>query len=146
MTRDRLTNKALLLAAASLASMTCSGAAFAQQSSTTQGTLGNAPGINPTSLVGHGFGAAEIAKVEAALRSAFDIRFVFNQWTLGEEFCTGVLGIPVEKLRDPAFDLLLTGESSFDDLPTVLPRLASGELRALCHTVAYAPEEPPCSA
>jgi len=28
----------------------------------------------------------------------------------------------------------------------VLPRLASGELRALCHTVAYAPEEPPCSA
>jgi len=42
-TRDRLTNKALLLAAASLASMTCSGAAFAQQSSTTQGTLGSAP-------------------------------------------------------------------------------------------------------
>jgi TonB-dependent receptor len=42
-TADRLTNKALLLAAASLASMTCSAAAFAQQSSTTQGTLGSAP-------------------------------------------------------------------------------------------------------
>ena len=70
------------------------------------GTLGNAPDINPTALIGHGFGPAEIAKIEAALPTAFDIRFVFNQWTLGEEFCTGVLGIPAEKLRDPAFDLL----------------------------------------
>ncbi len=70
------------------------------------GTLEGAPGINPTSLLGHGFGAEEIARVEAALPSAFDIRFVFNQWTLGESFCTGVLGIPAEKLRDPAFDLL----------------------------------------
>ncbi|MEL6519223.1 MAG: adenosylcobalamin-dependent ribonucleoside-diphosphate reductase, partial [Pseudomonadota bacterium] len=63
------------------------------------GTLGNAPGINHTSLVGHGFGKAEIDKIEAALPSAFDIRFVFNQWTLGEEFCTGTLGIPAEKLN-----------------------------------------------
>ncbi len=70
------------------------------------GTLGNAPGINHTSLVGHGFGQAEIDKVETALPSAFDIRFVFNQWTLGPEFCTGTLGIPAEKLNDPTFDLL----------------------------------------
>ena len=70
------------------------------------GTLDGAPEINPTALIGHGFGRAEIEKIEAALPTAFDIRFVFNQWTLGEEFCTGVLGIPAEKLRDPAFDLL----------------------------------------
>jgi ribonucleoside-diphosphate reductase alpha chain len=70
------------------------------------GSFGNAPGINPTALVGHGFGPEEIAKIEAALPTAFDIRFVFNQWTLGAEFCTRVLGIPAEKLRDPAFDLL----------------------------------------
>ncbi|MEO0387943.1 MAG: vitamin B12-dependent ribonucleotide reductase, partial [Pseudomonadota bacterium] len=69
-------------------------------------TLGNAPGINPTTLVGHGFGAEEIRKVEAELPSAFDIRFVFNQWTLGEAFCRDVLGIPDEKLADPGFDLL----------------------------------------
>ncbi|NNK79750.1 MAG: vitamin B12-dependent ribonucleotide reductase, partial [Litoreibacter sp.] len=69
-------------------------------------TLGNAPGINHTSLVGHGFGEAELAKIEAALPSAFDIRFVFNQWTLGEEFCTGTLGIPAAKLNDPSFDML----------------------------------------
>ncbi|MEM9426296.1 MAG: vitamin B12-dependent ribonucleotide reductase [Pseudomonadota bacterium] len=70
------------------------------------GTIGNAPGINHTTLIGHGFGKAELDKIEAALPSAFDIRFVFNQWTLGEEFCTGTLGIPAEKLTDPSFDLL----------------------------------------
>ncbi|MEO0936879.1 MAG: vitamin B12-dependent ribonucleotide reductase [Pseudomonadota bacterium] len=70
------------------------------------GTIGNAPVINHTSLAGHGFGPAELAKVDAALESAFDIRFVFNQWTLGEEFCSGVLGIPAAKLNDPTFDLL----------------------------------------
>ncbi len=70
------------------------------------GTIGNAPGINHTSLIGHGFTTNEIEKIEAALGSAFDIRFVFNQWTLGEEFCTNVLGIPAEKLNDPTFELL----------------------------------------
>jgi len=70
------------------------------------GSIGNAPGINHTTLVGHGFGANELAKVDAALAQAFDIRFVFNQWTLGEEFCTQVLGIPADKLNDPTFDLL----------------------------------------
>ncbi|MEO0485117.1 MAG: vitamin B12-dependent ribonucleotide reductase [Pseudomonadota bacterium] len=71
------------------------------------GSLGNAPGINHTALIGHGFGKAEIDKIEAALPSAFDIRFVFNQWTLGAEFCTDVLGIPAAKLNDPSFDLLI---------------------------------------
>jgi ribonucleoside-diphosphate reductase alpha chain len=70
------------------------------------GTIGNAPGINHTSLIGHGFGEAQLARIEAALGAAFDIRFVFNQWTLGEEFCAGVLGIPAAKLNDPTFDLL----------------------------------------
>ncbi|MFN2306089.1 MAG: vitamin B12-dependent ribonucleotide reductase, partial [Paracoccaceae bacterium] len=70
------------------------------------GSLGQAPGINHTSLIGHGFGQAELDKVEGALKSAFDIRFVFNQWTLGEAFCTKTLGIPAAKLNDPTFDLL----------------------------------------
>ncbi|NDW44107.1 vitamin B12-dependent ribonucleotide reductase [Ruegeria sp. PrR005] len=70
------------------------------------GSIGNAPGINHTSLTGHGFGPNELSKIEAALESAFDIRFVFNQWTLGQEFCTQVLGIPDTKLNDPTFDLL----------------------------------------
>ena len=70
------------------------------------GTIGNVPGINHTSLIGHGFGQKELDKIEAALPSAFDIRFVFNQWNLGEEFCKKTLGIPTEKLNDPSFDLL----------------------------------------
>ncbi|WP_293451625.1 vitamin B12-dependent ribonucleotide reductase [Planktotalea sp.] len=69
-------------------------------------SIGNAPGINHTSLIGHGFGANELAKIDGALAAAFDIRFVFNQWTLGEEFCTAILGIPKAKLNDPTFDLL----------------------------------------
>ena len=69
-------------------------------------SLGNCPGINTTALIGHGFGPRELEKIEAALPTAFDIRFVFNQWTLGEDFCTGTLGIPAEKLNDPTFDIL----------------------------------------
>ena len=70
------------------------------------GTIGQAPAINHTSLIGHGFGPTQIEKIEAALPSAFDIRFVFNQWTLGADFCTETLGIPSAKLNDPTFDLL----------------------------------------
>ena len=69
-------------------------------------SLGNCPGINHAALVGHGFGPRELEKVDAALASAFDIRFVFNQWTLGEDFCKGTLGIPAARLADPSFDLL----------------------------------------
>ncbi|WP_347266806.1 vitamin B12-dependent ribonucleotide reductase [Paracoccus sp. (in: a-proteobacteria)] len=69
-------------------------------------SLGNCPGINHASLIGHGFGPRELERIDAALASAFDIRFVFNQWTLGETFCRETLGIPAEKLADPGFDLL----------------------------------------
>jgi hypothetical protein len=47
------------------------------------------------------------------------------------------LAIALDLLRDPAFDALLTGESRFDELPDVLPRLASGTLAALCHVINY---------
>ncbi|MEP2027780.1 MAG: vitamin B12-dependent ribonucleotide reductase [Paracoccaceae bacterium] len=70
------------------------------------GSMGNAPGINHSSLTAHGFGPAELAKVDGALESAFDIRFVFNQWNLGTDFCTQKLGIPADQLNDPSFDLL----------------------------------------
>ncbi len=45
--------------------------------------------------------------------------------------------LALELLRDPAFDTLLTGTSPFEALPDVLPRLATGELAALCHTISY---------
>ena len=57
------------------------------------------------------------------------------------------LAMALRLLRDPAYDVLLTGDSPFADLPAVMPRLASGALPALCHTVSYAgsEEETPCS-
>ncbi|MAM60616.1 vitamin B12-dependent ribonucleotide reductase [Maritimibacter sp. UBA3975] len=70
------------------------------------GSLGNAPGINTQALMNKGFGQAEIEKVEKGLTSAFDIRFIFNQWSLGEEFCKNDLGLTDAQLNDPAFDLL----------------------------------------
>lgn len=45
--------------------------------------------------------------------------------------------LALELLRDPAFDALLTGESTFDELPEVMGKLASGSLPALCHTIDY---------
>ena len=56
------------------------------------------------------------------------------------------LALALELLRDDAFDCLLTGESPFETLPDVMPRLASGELPALCHAVTYDAGEAPCSA
>ncbi|MFG2141453.1 dehydrogenase [Streptomyces sp. NPDC048650] len=47
------------------------------------------------------------------------------------------LTLALELLADPAFDALITGESPFEDLPAVLPRLASGDLPALCHRIRY---------
>jgi threonine dehydrogenase-like Zn-dependent dehydrogenase len=47
------------------------------------------------------------------------------------------LALAMELLADPAYDALITGDCRFDDLPAVLPRLASGELPALCHRVTY---------
>jgi threonine dehydrogenase-like Zn-dependent dehydrogenase len=47
------------------------------------------------------------------------------------------LALALELLRDPAFDVLVTGESRFQELPDVLSRLASGRLQALCHTITY---------
>src|SRR5262249_44183143 len=71
------------------------------------GTLSNAPGINHTTLKAKGFTDAAIAKIEAALPTAFDIKFVFNKWTLGEEFCVETLGIPAVQLALPSFDMLI---------------------------------------
>jgi NADPH:quinone reductase-like Zn-dependent oxidoreductase len=55
------------------------------------------------------------------------------------------LALALDLLRDPAFDVLLTGESQFGELPDVMPRLAAGSLPALCHTITYG-EGAACSA
>jgi ribonucleoside-diphosphate reductase alpha chain len=70
------------------------------------GSLAQAPGINHTTLKAKGFTDEAIEKIEKALPTAFDIKFAFNKWTLGEAFCRDVLKIPADQLALPTFDLL----------------------------------------
>ncbi len=70
------------------------------------GTLAGAPALGHGSLRKAGFGDAEIDAIEHALEAAFDIRFVFNKWTLGEKFCVGNLGLDIEAMNAPDFDML----------------------------------------
>ena len=70
------------------------------------GSLADAPFINHASLAEKGFGDDQIALVEEGLGTAFDIRFAFNKWTLGEAFCTETLGLDAEQLDDLSFDML----------------------------------------
>jgi threonine dehydrogenase-like Zn-dependent dehydrogenase len=56
------------------------------------------------------------------------------------------LELALDLLRDPAFDVLLTGETPLEQLPEVMHRLARGEMAALCHVVTYPTGGTPCSA
>ncbi|MFI1567464.1 dehydrogenase [Streptomyces sp. NPDC020490] len=47
------------------------------------------------------------------------------------------LALALDLLADPALDALVTGESHFEELPDVMPGLASGQIPALCHRVRY---------
>jgi threonine dehydrogenase-like Zn-dependent dehydrogenase len=51
------------------------------------------------------------------------------------------LGMALDLLDDPALDSLITGECEFGELAEVMPRIASGELPALCHRVRYPVDE-----
>ena len=71
-----------------------------------RGTLAGAPGVNHEMLAAKGFTPEKIAAAEKAVATAFDIKFAFNKWTLGEAFLTGPLGLAPERLDQPDFDLL----------------------------------------
>jgi ribonucleoside-diphosphate reductase alpha chain len=70
-----------------------------------RGTLTDAPAINHVTLKTKGFTTEAIEKVEKALPTAFDIKFVFNKWTLGADFLRE-LGVAPSDLAAPNFDLL----------------------------------------
>jgi ribonucleoside-diphosphate reductase alpha chain len=73
------------------------------------GTLEDYQGrINYDALRGKGFGDDEIGQIEAALEAAFDIRFVFNKYTLGTKFCRDVLKLDAAAMDAPDFDMLKT--------------------------------------
>ncbi|MEQ8354203.1 MAG: vitamin B12-dependent ribonucleotide reductase [Kiloniellaceae bacterium] len=70
------------------------------------GTLEDAPGINHDRLKAKGFTEAALQALEADLASAFDVKFAFNKWTLGEDFCTKALGFSRADLESVSFDML----------------------------------------
>lgn len=76
------------------------------------GNINQAPAINPGSLKAKGFTDEKIEAINAACEAAFDIKFVFNKWTLGEAFCKDVLNLSDTQLDDISFDLL--GAIGFD--------------------------------
>ena len=70
------------------------------------GSMRQAPAINHSTLKNKGFTDEALAKLEGGLKSAFDIKFAFNKWALGEDFLLTSLKVPAAKLDDPAFELL----------------------------------------
>jgi ribonucleoside-diphosphate reductase alpha chain len=73
---------------------------------TGHGSLIGAPGVNHESLKSRGFTDVLLDKLEAQMRSAFDIKFLFNVWTLGRDFCSQALGLSEADLNNPTLDLL----------------------------------------
>ncbi len=69
-------------------------------------TLIDAPGVNHETLKARGFTEEVLQKVEEAVVSAFDLRFVFNRFTLGDAFCKDALGFTDAELNDPSFSML----------------------------------------
>jgi ribonucleoside-diphosphate reductase alpha chain len=82
------------------------------------GTLFDAPVINHHSLRKKGFPQAALDAIEVALRTALHIRYAFNKWTLGHEFCEHVLGFSPDEQSSGSFDMLSALGFSEDDIET----------------------------
>ncbi|MCV9996969.1 vitamin B12-dependent ribonucleotide reductase [Pararhizobium sp. YC-54] len=70
------------------------------------GNINQAPAVNPGSLKAKGFTDDKIEAINGATKAAFDIKFVFNQWTLGLDFLKETLKVTDEQLADMSFNLL----------------------------------------
>jgi len=70
------------------------------------GSLKDCQAISHNALISKGFTDKEIQLIENSLASAFDIKFVFNQFTLGEDFCRNKIGMSSEQMNDFSFNML----------------------------------------
>lgn len=80
------------------------------------GTLLDAPGVNHATLRTKGFHRAALDALESALATAQHIRYVFNKWTLGDDFCRHMLGFTEAELSSGTFDMLSALGFSEDDI------------------------------
>ncbi len=70
------------------------------------GTLVGSPRVTHADLKAKGFGEEVISRIESELGQAFEISFVFNRFTLGDDFCRDTLGFSDDQLNDPSFSVL----------------------------------------
>jgi ribonucleoside-diphosphate reductase alpha chain len=68
-------------------------------------SLHGAPHVNSATLIAKGFTGEDIERIERTLPGVFELRFAFNQWTLGEETMQR-LGFTTEEYNEPGFDML----------------------------------------
>ena len=70
------------------------------------GSLKECQAISISALKDKGFTEAVLEKLEASLENAFDIKFAFNHYALGLEFCKDTLGFSDAQLNDFSFNML----------------------------------------
>lgn len=70
------------------------------------GTLQGCPHLAPADLKAKGFTDEMLRRIESLLPGAFELGFVFNRFTVGDDFCKARLGLTQEQLEAPRFDLL----------------------------------------
>ncbi len=70
-------------------------------------SLKDCPHINVESLKNKGFTDKELLAVESQLTGVFELKFAFNRFALGEDFCRNVLGLGDAEMNDVEFNMLL---------------------------------------
>jgi ribonucleoside-diphosphate reductase alpha chain len=71
------------------------------------GTLAGCPHVNQASLKARGLPDEVIQNIESLLPAAFELGFVINRWTVGDQVCKDKLKLTAEQLAAPGFDLLV---------------------------------------
>jgi ribonucleoside-diphosphate reductase alpha chain len=70
------------------------------------GNLDQCQSVSINALKDKGFTDEILDRLNTVLKAAFDIKFAFNRFSLGDEFCRNVLGFSEAQLNDPRFDML----------------------------------------
>ena len=70
------------------------------------GSLKDCQAISISALKDKGFTEAVLKKLDASLENAFDIKFAFNHYALGHDFCKETLGFSEAQLNDFSFNML----------------------------------------
>ena len=70
------------------------------------GSLESCQSISLNALKDKGFTDVILERLAGSLENAFDIKFAFNRYSLGDEFCKDTLGFTDEQLNDFNFNML----------------------------------------